>query len=449
VATVNAGSGRPAQAEHAPENNAHLVGWALGITLLGFLVPLLLYWVVLGSVPSLSVPEARRMLKDPGTVLIEVEPVPAYLPDSIHGRTWPLAEILRLPSRAQIPTELQDKRILLLCPGGIHAAQAVRHLRGLGFEQARFIRGGAQEWLPTLADPSAGMGREGQAAQTADSPHFRTSPWFEQGLAVFTFFGVKAVYTLLSALIIVLLWRAVASDLAAIRRAMLAFFMGEGCCFFNVTLFGDHSLLLEHLHSAGMVLSLALLAYGVLEGLDARLIHVRGSARCTAQGLCQVCSKQAPVPCGLRRLFLWLVPGIAFTAALPLCSALRENAYTTRILGVLHGYRHPILHQIYELRFLPALTILLLTACWLTLLLEPRSLERSKLLFAAALGAMGFSFMRLMLVATFIDNQVWFGAWEELTELLLVGAIGVVLWLFHRGLRVAVTETSDAKRGLL
>ena len=47
---------------------------------------------------------------------------------------------------------------------------------------------------------------------------------------------------------------------------------------------------------------------------------------------------------------------------------------------------------------------------------------------------MGFSWFRLILVASFMDNQVWFVAWEETTELLFVGLVYAVLTLFGRGL---------------
>jgi aminoglycoside phosphotransferase (APT) family kinase protein len=45
-----------------------------------------------------------------------------------------------------------------------------------------------------------------------------------------------------------------------------------------------------------------------------------------------------------------------------------------------------------------------------------------------------FSMFRLVLVASFVDNQVWFAFWEETTELLFVGLVGAVLLLFQRGL---------------
>jgi hypothetical protein len=67
-------------------------------------------------------------------------------------------------------------------------------------------------------------------------------------------------------------------------------------------------------------------------------------------------------------------------------------------------------------------------------LVERGAMVYSKILFSVALGAMGFSLLRLMLVAPFSDNQVWFAFWEETTEVLYVGVVGAVLVFFRRGL---------------
>jgi hypothetical protein len=45
---------------------------------------------------------------------------------------------------------------------------------------------------------------------------------------------------------------------------------------------------------------------------------------------------------------------------------------------------------------------------------------------------MTFSFFRLLLVAAFIDRQVWFAAWEETSELIYVLLAGSALFLFPR-----------------
>ena len=266
-------------------------------------------------------------------------------------------------------------------------------------------------------------------------PAFRESPLYEQWAVVVAFFGIKSVYSLMALGIVLRLWRRSELDLSSIRWSMMVFFVGEAFCFVNVMVFGEDSLLLEHLHSVGMVLSLGLAGYGLLEGLDARLIHYSGDSRCALFGLCGGGDQLVPAGCALRRLFLVWIPAMALLAALPCCSSFREAAYQTRVLGVLHSYRHPIPHQWYELRYLPVLAIILFAGCFLVLWRwERRSVCYAKILFSAALGALGFSWLRLILVASFIDNQVWFAVWEETTELLYVGMVGAVLVLFKRGL---------------
>ena len=271
-------------------------------------------------------------------------------------------------------------------------------------------------------------------AEPSDLP-FRPSPLHEQWAALITFFGVKFLYTVVSAAIICVLWARTEPDLSAIRWAMIFFFIGEACCFVNVMVFAERSIPFEHLHSVGMVLTFACAVYAVLEGADLRLIHYSDAAPCAAAALCRGCIKHADVPCGLRRLFLMLTPATAMVAAIPLCSSLRTTGYVTRIFGVAHTYRHPLIHQIYELRYLPIAAIVLLAACFLVLLLKERHpVPLSKILFSAAAGAIGFSLFRLVLVASFIDNQVWFAAWEEITELLFVGIVAGILFVFARGL---------------
>ncbi len=284
-----------------------------------------------------------------------------------------------------------------------------------------------------------------QATSTIDTLPFRESPLHEQWAAVLAFFGIKALYTIATAWIIARLWRRSEPDLAALRRAMIAFFIGEAFCAINVLGFHDQSILLEHLHSAGMVLSLGFATYALLEGVDARIIHFSGDGRCAAAGLCRGCAKHSDVPCGLRRMFIVLVASCAVLASYPLFSSLRETAYNTHVLGAMHTYRHLVVHQRYELRFLPAAAALLFCACLAVLLWrERRDITISKLLFSAAAGALGFSLLRLFLVASFINNQVWFALWEELTELLYIGLVAGVLLVFPVLGRGFARETEQA-----
>jgi hypothetical protein len=213
------------------------------------------------------------------------------------------------------------------------------------------------------------------------------------------------------------LWRQRSPDLAALRWAMISFFVGENFCAANYLISGDQSILFEYLHSYGMVLCFGLTIYALLEGIDRRLIRLsEPNAHCAALGLCRRCIKHAEVPCGLRRVFLWLIPAAMIVALAPLCAELLTVSYNTRIYGTFYNYAHPVIHQIFEIRYLPAAALVLLTASWVVLKWAPRNpVLWSKLFFAAGTGALGFSFFRLVLLQVYRDNLVWFGAWEELT----------------------------------
>jgi hypothetical protein len=122
-------------------------------------------------------------------------------------------------------------------------------------------------------------------------------------------------------------------------------------------------------------------------------------------------------------------------ALAPLCAELVPVSYNTTIFGAFYNYSHPIVHQVFEQRYLPVAAFILLGLS--LVLLRPAKQDPmlwSKVFFAAGIGAMGFSFFRLFLLHCYRDNLVWFGAWEEVTELLFVLGVALVLWTFRRAL---------------
>ena len=58
----------------------------------------------------------------------------------------------------------------------------------------------------------------------------------------------------------------------------------------------------------------------------------------------------------------------------------------------------------------------------------------AKIFLAAGLGPLGFGGLRMLLGAAYDQNRVWYLFWEEGTELALIAAVCVVLWIFHRRL---------------
>lgn len=404
-----------------------VLGWTL--LAVGLVGPFAAYELLVARAPSLPAGEALHRLEgESRLVLVEIEPAGPLegLPVSTLHVPW--ANLMAVRSSADLPETLRNRPLALLCQGGLRSARAAAHLRGVGVD-AVAVQGGMQGW--TLAHAP----RRGAALADVDRPFFRVTPPVEQFAAAATFFAVKLAYTLLAIAVAVALWRSRENALVATRRGMLVFAAGECACAWNVLVLGDRNVVLEHAHSVAMVVSAALVAHALLDGLDARLVHFSDDGRCAALPTCGVCFRHAAVGCGLRQSFLAALPALVVVAALPLFAPLRPQAWNTRIFGAPFSYGHPVVHQVYELRVLPVIAIALLLACAAVLLfLERRPVPVAKLLLSAAVGAMSFSFLRLLLLAAFADDQVWFGAWEETTELLYVGLVASTLLAFERGL---------------
>ena len=198
-----------------------------------------------------------------------------------------------------------------------------------------------------------------------------------------------------------------------------------------------------------MVLCFALTTYAMLEAADRRFIQFSDSSKhCAALGLCRRCIKHADVPCGLQRCFLLLMPALLIVALMPFTAAPSAVSYNTRILGIAYNYSHAIVHQIYEIRFCPAVAFLLLTVALIVLALGRKEpVAKSKVFFAAGIGSLGFGFFRLILFGIYRDNLVWFDFWEEITEILFVVAVGVVLWIFWKPLRAGSPVQTSAGNG--
>ena len=265
---------------------------------------------------------------------------------------------------------------------------------------------------------------------------FRATSLFEQWLVVITAFGVKPAYMVLSLLWIIWLRRQTSPDLAALRWGLISFLAGESACAVNYLFFGGLCDLADYLHSYGMAVSFSFVTYAALEGLDLRVVKYSAATdRCAALSLCRACIKHAEVPCGLRRVFTMLIPASIAVAFMPLCADLRAVSYDTTILNSLQHYSSPLSCQWFESRYCVWLAALLLSASWLVLVLKREDpVGPAKVLFAAAMGPLSFSLMRLFLRAAYSDDLVWSNVWEELTELVFVTATGFVLWVFRRGL---------------
>jgi hypothetical protein len=242
--------------------------------------------------------------------------------------------------------------------------------------------------------------------------------------------------------------------LVALRWALIAFFVGENCCAINYILYTDRSFLFEYLHSFGMVVCFGLMVYALIEGVDHRLIHYSSAeAKCAALPLCQGCIKYADVPCGFRRVFLWLIPAAMSLCFMPFTAEFVTTCYNTVIFGTPYNYSHAVVYQIFEVRYLPAVALLLLAVSWCLLMFKKvEPVAWSKIFFAAGMGAIGFSFFRMVLLHVYNEHLAWFAFWEEITELIFVAGAGLVLWVFRHGLFKTLIsqrtqQTENASRG--
>ena len=416
----------------------HLV--VLGIILAVGLAPLLFYWLFYGQVTMVTPIEAKKLLRMPNSpaILIDTSPSDEFNSSHIDGaQNWPLAEILAVDSRDEVPKQFRDKTLLLMCNVGIASTSAAKHLIGMGLEKVMNVRGGTQEWIASVAGPKGDVFDRWikESGEIVEFP-FRQSPWHEQLLIVIGAFPIKISYTVLSLVLAIILWRSKSPELAALRWAMIFFFVGENCCAINYYIFNNTSYLSEYLHGFGMLLSFGFVTYALLEGMDRRILMLsEPEHRCAVIGLCKRCIKYENVPCNLRRTFFVIIPALIIIAFMPLCADWDNTSYNTMIFGTFFNFSHRIVYQMYEKVYCSIAAVVLLAISLLILMFKKNNpLPPAKIFFAAGAGPLGFGLFRSILVNIYRKNMVWFNFWEETTELLFIAGVCFVLWVFRRGL---------------
>ncbi len=258
----------------------------------------------------------------------------------------------------------------------------------------------------------------------------------EQWFVVITAFAVKPAYMLLSLIWIIWLWRRHEFDLVALRRGLIFFLGGETACAANYVLFSGNSALTDYLHSYGMVVGFSFIAYAVLEGMDFRLVkYSAANDRCAALSLCRTCIKYADVPCALRKLFSFIIPALITISLMLPCAALNPLSQRINILRSPQEFPAPLWTQLFEGHYCPWISIVLLFVSWGVLLFKKTEpVPVAKIFFAAAVGPLGFGFMRLFLRTAYRENMAWANVWEEVTELIFIIGVGLLLWLFRGAL---------------
>ncbi len=259
------------------------------------------------------------------------------------------------------------------------------------------------------------------------------------------FFLLKPIYTIVSLGLVIVLWPNRSPDLAALRWAMVFFFIGESCCAVNFLAFEERSYWMEYLHGLGMALAFGFGSYALLDGLDRRLVMLSDPRRrCAALGLCGKCIKHAEVPCGLRRVFCLVLPlAMLFSLLLPSASW-HNTVYVTQVFGFPYVYGHLFVFQMFENWFCGGAAFLLFTIALAILLIRKQpGIETAKIFFAAGLGPLGFGGLRMLLGAAYDQNRVWFLFWEECTEFALIAAVCAILWIFHNRLPLWINQVQE------
>ena len=401
-------------------------------------VPPALYALIFGR-HAVTPAEAKRILAagERAAALVDVSGADDFRQRHIQGAfPWSHEDVMALTSRDQIPTELGRRRMLLICESGRQTARTVRKLHELGLTDTVHVRGGIQAWIGDAQNRTGSpLDYFVTDGQVTGPPH-RDASAFEQWVALGAGFVIKPLYGLVSFVLVIVLWRARAADLKALKWAMICFFLGEQACAVNYVAFGEQSYLTEYLHSFGMLVCFSLTTWAVFEALDRRLIGLSPpDQKCAALDLCHRCVKYAPVPCGLKRLFLLLVPATAVLAFMPLTAAIHLPSYNVEVFGLFYNYSHQAAYQMFELRVCPVAALGLMAASLAALLFKKRNaVAAGKALFAAGMGPLGFALLRLWTFAPYRGNLLWFTFWEEATELLFILAVAWVLWIFRRGL---------------
>lgn len=422
--------------DHQPERRIGALVAAIAIVV-GGLAPPGLHAAVWGRAPELGAEEALDVLESASAeaVLVDVRPRAEF--ERRHLRPaagWPVAEIELVSGPEDVPDQFRGKTLFLICEAGLSSAVAGRWLHSRGLLDVYSVSGGMQAWVGECARREASAFCQfGSRADRWEGAPFDAMTLAEQWAAVLSGFVVKPLYMLGALALIIYLWRVRATDGATLRWGLAAFLAGEACCAVSYLFFQGRSMSLEYWHAYGMVVAFGFVGFAAMTAIDGRFLHLSDEKPCASLRMCGVCVKNRRAPCAARRLFL-LVSSLGGTLAfIPLLAPIRGEAYNTVILGTSYTYSHPVVIQLFELRYCAVLALLLLGGAFAALFAAPGKAASplARGLFAAGIGALGFGLLRLGLNRVFQGSLVWASFWEEWTELEFVAGIALVLWIYR------------------
>jgi rhodanese-related sulfurtransferase len=414
--------------------------WYLaGGMLLIALMPIFIYWVSLGRVPSLTAIEARKILqkKSPSAILVDIRTTEEFKRSHVDGSVnWPFESIARVKHLNDIPIDYRHSILIFICDAGLLSARAVRKVDGITTQRIFHVKGGRQAWVKgTTAIEKPFFRLKTQSGVTAPFP-FHAETLLEQAIVCFAAFVVKPLYMILSLILIWVLRRQHSLDLLALKWAYIFFLAGESFCALNYLFFDEESYLIEYLHMLGMVAAFGATVFAFIQFMNLRLIHISDrKKKCAAHTLCTDCIKYTETSCGFSHLLIIIAGALIICAFIPLLATTSSISYNTEIFGSDYHYTHPVIFQYYETVYAPTVAMVLLLIALLLLSKNRIPTDQPEIyLFSAGTGLLGFSFFRLILLAVFRDDLLWFVFWEETTELLYIIGTGISLWLFRKKL---------------
>ncbi len=403
------------------------------LIILGGLLPAVHYWYFIGRVPAVTPVEARALLvsSQAPALLVDVRSVGEFNESHLAGAvSWPQSEIEALDSNQAIPQEFNGARLLLYCNSGIDSAKATQKLRQDFGLDALNVSGGLEAWIASVEDPEAPVFVSG-TGEFVPVP-YKESPVSEQAALATAILIFKPIYMLLSAALILWLWRFRSPEIRAIRWGLIAFLAGETFCAISIVFFNHADYLLELLHSYGMVVGFAFFAFAAVEMVDRRVLKFSAiEPGCALSQNCNPCVKNGGYACKVRQLALILIVAALALAFMPLTAKPMSVSYNTSVFQSPFNFSHPVVYQIFETRYVPVYAAIMLVAAIGVWVAGRGGFGLIKILVAGGIGALGFSFLRLMVFHFYSDNLVWFEFWEEATELMFIGGLAIVLWMFR------------------
>lgn len=363
----------------------------------GTAIPILLMWWLVWRQPALDPGEVQRRMTAGTVTLVDVRSAEDYARQHITGSV----------SLADAPA---GGALVTVCDDGLRSAQTTAELRLHGRE-AFTLAGGIGNWIAAARHP--GVITTGLTIHGVSGPiPIRQESFFIQGMLIFTGFVVKPIYMLMALVFAWQLRRIRTPGITALRRSLWWFYIGEAFCAANYAVFDEESLVADHLHSTGMLMSVAFALWAVYLGLHRHILGNDGT-RCGLSTWCRPCTRDSV--CRIDQAFPLGLGMLALMACVPL-SVEPLPAWTslTTVFGTPYAYRHEMPFQIIEIRWYPLFGLFLLGVA---LLAWWRGMKSTSAVWAcAAAGCIVFALFRVSLVHLWRDDPAWFLIWEELGE---------------------------------